>query len=438
LSKGCLFGLLLSLCFVGAAQAQYTNEPGDRKVESGEHKPTAAELAAEEAKAAAEQASKPKVAAPVVGKQPYEFVRSISILQDQTVQGNKAAQTALPRIITQIGNRLFATDAQAWKDSKNARAVVSYTLSGGQVRVARHVLESDTLQPAERRLIDGSLAYAEGNEAKAKQLLAPFEPKKLPPTIAGHVALVQAILVAKDNLTKSNELLDQARLLAPGTLVEETALRRQIFNLSSGTDMDRFVLLSSQYLRRFKNSIYADNFRANFYASVTRLGLKGQKEQFLKVVEAIDSLSTEDQLRLYMSMAQAATFDGNMTIASLASEKALAIAKDGDADRGRAKLYEAATLVLTSSYDEGLTKLKDIDEATLTKKDQELKKAILGMAKQIRQWSDVADPAGDEEPQLDAKAVERDATMLAGSKSVIDLAQKALFETDQILQEPGH
>jgi len=437
LNRNCLYGLLISLCFVSAAQAQYTNDPGDRKVESGEHKGPE-ERAAEEAKAAAEQANKPKVAAPVAGKQPYEFVRSISILQDQIVQGNKVAQTSLPRIITQIGNRLYTTDAQAWKDTKNARAIVSYILSGGQIRVARHVIEAEGIPPAEKRLIEGALAYSEGNEAKAKQLLMSFDPKKLPPTIAGHVALVQAILISKENLVKSNALLDEARLLAPGTLVEETALRRQIFNLASGTDMDRFVLLSSQYLRRFKNSIYADNFRANFYASVTRLGLNGQKEQFTKVAEAISSLSNEDQLRLYMSIAQAATFDGNMVISNLAAEKAMSIAKEGDADSSRAKLYEAATLVLTNSYEQGLAKLKDIDEAKLTKQDVELKKAILAMAKQIRQWSDVADPAGDEEPELNPKAVERDATVLAGSGSVIDLAQRALFETDQILQEPGH
>jgi len=440
LNKGCLFGLLLSFCFVGAAQAQYTNDAGDRKVESGEHKPTAAELAAEEAKAAADQGIKPKVAPPVAGKQPYEFVRSISILQDQIVQGNKMAQTSLPRIITQIGNRLFATDPQAWKDSKNARAIVSYTLSGGQIRVARRVVEAEGLPAVEKRLIEGAMAYAEGNEANAKQLLMPFDPKKLPPTIAGHVALVQAILVSKDNLAKSNELLDQARLLAPGTLVEETALRRQIFNLSTGQDLDRFVLLSSQYLRRFRYSIYADNFRANFYASVTRLGLNGQKDQFVKVAEAIGSLNSEDQLRLYMSIAQAATFDGNMIIAKLASEKAISVAKESDPDRSRAKLYEAATLVLTNAYEQGLSKLKEVDDASLTKQDLELKTAILAMAKQIRQWNDDPDPdaAMDDEPLLNPKAVARDATEQAGSRSVIDLAQKAIFETDQVLQEPGH
>jgi chemotaxis protein MotC len=417
-----VIGLFLSGILCGSAIAEEAEKHEEAKVEAS----------TPDAPAPAPPPVPPAVPAP---RPPYEFVRSVTILQDQMVQGSRGAQEALPRVIAQIGSRLLAADPQVWKQPKNARAIITYTLSGGQVRVARRILQTGNCQEPERKLIEGSLAYAEGNEARAKQLLMSVNARTLPPTIAGHVALVQSILIGHDDLKQSNELLDTARILSPGTLVEETALRREIVNLSEGTDLNRFVLLSSQYLRRFKKSVYAENFRDNFYAAVTRLGMSSEQDQFDKVALAIANLEPDNQLRLYMSMAQVATLNGNMVVAKRAAEHAVAVAKEGSPDQTLAKLYEAATLILSNSYEAGMAKLKEVDDASLQKHDAELKSAILVMAKQIRQWSEPQDPPNDEEPKLNLKAVNRDATEVAGSRPVIDLAQKAILETDQLLLE---
>ncbi len=375
--------------------------------------------------------------APLESRSPVEIVRALNALQDEVVQGNVAAQSALPRVIAQMGDRLLAVDPQSWKQAKNARALITYTLSGGQMRVIRKVLETGNVPEPEKKLMEGALAYVEGREAKARQILLEIDAKSLPPTVAGHVALVQALLVA-DDPRKSFEYLDLARILAPGTLVEETALRREIFGLSeSGIDPDKFVLLSSQYLRRFQNCVYADNFRQRFSSAVTHFGLANAPDQFGKLVRLIGELESDDQLRLYMLIAQGAILDGNATVARLAAEKAIAVAKDGSANGARAKLYGGAALILTNNYDEGLARVKEVDVSELPKHEAELRDAVLSIAKQIRKWPDLP-LASDDEPKLDPQAPGRDGTVTAAAGPIIGLAQKAIFDTDQLLREEKH
>jgi chemotaxis protein MotC len=373
--------------------------------------------------------TKPKVAV----KSPSDIVRSLDALQDQIVQGNLAAQRALPHVIAQMADKLLTADPQSWRQAKNTRAIVTYTLSGGQARVIQKVIEIGNASEPEKRLMEGSLAYVDGHEAKATQLLMPIDAKSLPPTVGGHLALVQAMLVSRDDPKRSNELLDLARILVPGTLVEETALRREIFNLSDGGDVNKFILLSSQYLRRFQKSLYAENFKQRFSATVIHLEMTDDPAQFDKVVKATNELDPEDQLHLYMLIAQTAILNGSANVARQAAEKAIAIAKDGSTDEMRAQLFEAAAMILTNNYDQGLAKLKAIDSTQMSKHDLELKGAILSMAKQIRQWPESPDVENDE-PKPNLKAPGRDGTLAASAGPVIDLAQKALSDTDHLLQ----
>jgi len=332
-----------------------------------------------------------------------------------------------------MAERLLAADPQSWRQAKNTRAVVTYTLSGGQARVIQKVIEIGNAPELEKKLMEGALAYVDGHEAKASQLLMSIDAKSLPPTVGGHIALVQAMLLSRGDPKRSNELLDLARILVPGTLVEETALRREIFNLSDGSDFNKFVLLSSQYLRRFQKSLYAENFKQRFSATIIRLGMTDDPDQFDKVVKAIKELETEDQLHMYMLIAQAAILNGSANVARLAAKKAIEVAKDGSAEGTRAQLFQAAAMILTNNYDQGLTKLKAIDPAQMSKHDLELKSAILSMAKQIRQWPESPDMDG-EEPKPNLKAPGRDGTVAASAGPVIDMAQKALSDTDQLLQ----
>lgn len=123
-------------------------------------------------------------------KQPFEIVRSIQAIQDQIVRGSAGARAKLPKLIEQISERLLAVDQDVWRDPRNARAAVIYTLSGGQARVIRKVIEIGLSPEPELALMHGALAYAEGHEADAKKLLSGIDARTLSPETAGHVAMI--------------------------------------------------------------------------------------------------------------------------------------------------------------------------------------------------------------------------------------------------------
>lgn len=161
---------------------------------------------------------------------PYLAVRLLQQLQDQVAHGSTAAQAAEPKQLVRIGEVFAAADPAAWTNTRNAGAAVLYLFSAGKPAVVRAAMQRATLSPDNDRLIKGALAYAEGQDGTARALLGTFDPRALPAVLGGHLALVLATLYADTDPQKAGQMLDSARLLVPGTLVEEAALRRRSFS----------------------------------------------------------------------------------------------------------------------------------------------------------------------------------------------------------------
>lgn len=249
--------------------------------------------------------------------------------------------------------------------------------------------------------------------------------------LGGHIALVQSALVGKDDPGKATALLDQARILGPGTLIEEAALRREIFLFDEGGDLERFAALSSQYIRRFPRSVYADNFRRRFAELVTRFGLMGDAAGFAKIVKLLGELDAAERLRLYLKIAQAGIVSGKMEPARLAAEQAAQLSKDGSVEGTRSKLYEAAALILTSSLERGLGELRGVDGARLPKHDAELKEAVASIAKQIgKGLEELREPIG---PEPAGGAAPASAEASATAAALIQAAEGALGQSEELL-----
>ena len=92
-------------------------------------------------------------------KQPFEIIRSIQAIQDQIVLGNANAKAKLPKVITQLSERLLAANPEVWRNAKNAHAAVVYTLSGGPTKVIRKVIETGLSPALDLELMLGTLAY---------------------------------------------------------------------------------------------------------------------------------------------------------------------------------------------------------------------------------------------------------------------------------------
>jgi chemotaxis protein MotC len=370
----------------------------------------------------------------------------VQALHDQMALGSRAAQRAMPGLLRRLGGRLMAERTAVWRDPRNIRAVVVYLLSGGETRVARKVLTSAKCTPQEKHLIEGALAYLGGNKAMAKAMLSNIDPRALEPSIGSQLALAQATLIAEENPAKAIRLLDLARVIAPGTLVEETALRREIFLTVETGDFDKFVAMSDQYLRRFRHSVYAEGFGRSFAVSVIRVSQSGNAHQFSQLVELLADMGSRDRLELYLNIARSSLAAGKLDAARWGAGEAIQLAQKNSVDANRAALYDGAVAILTSDYDRGLAEIDKLNAAHLPHDDLLLKEAVLGLAVQIRQWPSTPAQANQQTAVAAvAPRLPRDtgsaalppalkATVVSGD-ALIASAQTKLAGSDMLLEE---
>ncbi|MET4799863.1 chemotaxis protein [Bradyrhizobium sp. LB11.1] len=314
--------------------------------------------------------------------EPVELVRALQAVQDGIANGDTAAHASHIALIRQIGEKFLAADASVWSNPQNGQALVIYLLSGGAPQIVRK-LPRDKIN-VDSRLFDGALAYVEGRQDEARDLLKDVKPRTISSGVGGQVALVQGALFARSEASLAIERLDDARLLLPGTLVEEAALRREILLVGQAEDFDKFEFLTLAYIRHYRNSVYAGDFWQRFSTGLTQLTLALDDRRFARVASLLEQVDRASRLKLYLVIARGALVRGKLTVTRLASERALTLSADATPDRERAHFYCGASRALTDEYDGGFAELKTLDRAKLAERDVLLLNATLQLARDVR------------------------------------------------------
>lgn len=360
---------------------------------------------------------------------PQDLVRALRRAQDSMAQGSAPALEAQRTLIARIEQEFATADASTWQQPTNARAAVTYFLSGGNPAILRRMMDMQPPPAIDPRLLRGTLAYLEGREEESLRQLKDIDARALPPSLGGQVALAQAALHVRKDPAKSAQLLAVARLLAPGTLVEEAALRRAILIASQLGDAAQFEYLSKQYLFRFRNSVYAGNFRQRFAAALSRIGFGNDPAQFHRLDAMLDMLEPDSRREMELTVARAAVVQGLTTTANFAADRALAALPDGSEEAERARLYRGASLAANpNTYKEALTDLGAVDRDRLAPSDAALHAAASATAETVRR-------ATDTQPVLAPKAAQA-AGPLAKDEMlpVMDRARAAINNADAILK----
>lgn len=347
---------------------------------------------------------------------PASLMRALRAHQDRIARGDVAAHASLRQVLADLADQMTRMGPEAWQDPKSRQALASFVLSGGDPRVLRVVLGVRTLSGDEDRLLKGVLAYSEGRNDVAAELFAEIDVRRLDASIAGHVALVQATLIAKTDPARASARLDEARLLSPGTLVEEAALRRQAFLILSTGDLERFLALTSQYLRRFNACIYADTFRQQLASELVRR--KGDKALPGKIEAILNRVEPTARRDTYLALAREGAFKGNVDIARFAAVRAEHLTGEGTPEKLRAIIYQATAQVVGDDLEAGLLALQSVDASRLPKADADLADAAIALAAQVRRMPPA--PSAESQPK---------------GMPFPARAQKALVAADQILSK---
>src|SRR5271155_5433251 len=245
-----------------------------------------------------------------------DMVDDLQRIQLQIAEGDKAAYPAQLNQLKTIGAAIATAPPETWKDRRQADSLVIYILSGGSLVDIAPLLKGDAVVDSERALARGALAYVTNHEADAISLLGKTDLNALDPRLAGEVAFSRSVLETRRDAKAAVGFLDWARLLQPGGLVEEAALRREIALLAEAKDVSRVAMLTRQYSTRFAASLYAADFFRDLAAAIAGFGLADDPGDYQLVSRAVASLPPDRRRDFLLTLAKSAVVNARFAAAA--------------------------------------------------------------------------------------------------------------------------
>jgi chemotaxis protein MotC len=313
-----------------------------------------------------------------------EMLSDLQRVQTQVAAGDKVSYTVQRSQLRLIAAAIAQAKPETWRSKRETDALVLYVLSGGPPRAAALVVESGAIPKSEEPLLRGALEYVLGREKEARALLGDVNPRTLDLPVAGQVAFAISMLVAKRDPGKAIAMLDLARLLAPGALVEEAALRREVLLLAEQRDVERLVMLARQYFERFGASLYAEQFLRDFVDTVARDRLADDAKAFQGVLRLASFLSPQRRVDFLLAIARDGLVNAQFDVAASAATEALRDTRAGSPEEARGQLYRAAARVMGDSYQDAAAALQALAAAKLDKRDAALLAAAREVSAQLR------------------------------------------------------
>lgn len=306
--------------------------------------------------------------------QPFELVRSLQSLQDKMGLGNKAMQEARPALMSRVAENFKAAPDNVWQDIRNQRAALLYLLNGGDRNLVRMLYAKGVMVNADAALFEGAMAYVSGDLEKAGQAWQKLDAFTLPASLGSHVAFAQAALCVKTNPAQALKWLDTARLLAPGTLIEEAAIRRELTLLQGDENAETFLWLAANYMQRFDRSLYSDEVRKRL-VHVTPALLSDSKYED-RVIRLLVHLPDADAMSVYLMAAGVAVTHNHVAQAENWAGIVLAMPGVVGVEKSRALLYRAAARVDRLDYVTARAALAEAEPRFLIGPDARLLQAV--------------------------------------------------------------
>ncbi len=336
----------------------------------------AAALAATPSLAAEGESKAPPPVTPISGPATplSDAVMDVQRLQARLAQGDKAAYALSRDRLHEVGKAIAVAAPDAFKIHEERMAVIAYLLSGGSPRDVGKIVERGDFPADEQDLLRGAVGYVAGKQAQAEALL-PYDASKMSLRVAGQLAFAQSVLTTAKDPRKALDLLDMARLLAPGTLVEEAALRREILLVGDLRQTSRVAFLARQYLERYGRSLYAVDFVSTLAKTAIRSDLCATLDDLAKF-EALLAMTPPETARAFMLAVSHASLPlGRFDVAAAAAAEVLKTAAADSPEALSATVYRLAARFPKLNEVEALAAFSAVPEDKLTPEDRALFKA---------------------------------------------------------------
>lgn len=373
---------------------------------------------------------------------PYVMLRSLQFVQDSVVRGDHSAVEMQRFLIATLDKRLRSADASVFQDTRNVDAVFIYAMSGGNPATLEYLVSRDIQGNFDSRVSDALRKYLSGKGTSATKSISEMVPEYLNTSIGPYLALVTGNITIASSVEKALGYFDQARLIAPGTIIEEAALRRSLSISLQAHMVKKSLFYASRYARSFLFSPYASQFADMFVQLVVENYGAVSQDDMDSIVALLDA---ERGREIYLRIARRANLVGNKDLARIAATQADTLA--GSADDGRRSLpslYEGMANISTPDVAAASQAISAIPDDNLSDRDRALRAAAQSIAAQILQKPDASSltqgitPSVNEQTDASLTALKANpSSAAAGKQSATNpLAQPTVGgEADKLVQD---
>ncbi|YCI01718.1 chemotaxis protein MotC [Ensifer sp. D2-11] len=333
---------------------------------------------------------------------PYKMIRSLQYVQDSVVLGDHSAIEMQRFMLGAIDERLRAADHSAFRDPRNVDAALVYVMSGGNPATLDLLADRDIEGNFDSRVTDALRQYLNGKGPLIVENLTKAAPEYKNSRIGPYLFLILGNAMSQQDPIEAMKHYDWARLTAPGTIIEEAALRRSVSLAAQAGLPEKGFRYALNYARRYLTSPYASQFAEVFVELAVAHFDEAADGRVSEILSFMDSAR---QREVYLRVARRAAIAGNQALARLASRRAEELAGD-DSSRSQvlASFYEGLAAVPSADVFSAAEALEAIPDEKLSPRDRALREAAKAVADAV-----VRPPLGESPAQAPAPIAERPA-----------------------------
>jgi chemotaxis protein MotC len=314
--------------------------------------------------------------------EPYQMLRSLQFVQDTVIQGDHSAGEMQRFMLATIDQRLRTAAPSVFDDPRNVDAALIYSMSGGNPATLEYLVSKDTSGHFDNRVADVLRKYLNGKGMLVLKTLTGMVPEYRNQRIGPYLALVAGNVAVSKTPTDALAFYDWARLTAPGTIVEEAALRRSVAISVEADLVDKGLSYSRKYARRFVHSPYASQF-ADLFVQLVVKHFGEVKEQ--DIDDTLELMDADRSREILLRIARQAAIAGKNDLARLASQKveARSAGAPPSAFDALAKLYGGVADLSTEQVNDAIKAMANVPDAQLSERDRAIRAAAQRVANEV-------------------------------------------------------
>ena len=161
---------------------------------------------------------------------------------------------------------------------------------------------------------------------KPESILLSLDASSFDTSRGAHLSLAQALLASRTNPERAFEYFEKARLLLPGTLIDEAALRQIVVLAAKTSNRERFSRAAISYLSRFRRSAYVAGFETQLAFHIVRFDGRDGQLILQELLNAHPRGWGRCLSCFLASIAEQAILSGKIDLASTAAQAAMPFA----------------------------------------------------------------------------------------------------------------